>query len=330
MERISRNDYVSFLETHSKVSQKSPVVAILRSCNIFAKDGDKFIIALKYGYMQDKLQEYLNPLTLLTNEFLKTTDTKLIITMQYDDIWEQVATPDDRKERAEREELEHKEKEEQERQVEENLREQIRARTEQGYILFKSNTSVDAHNYELSNIIKIDGNTKVIHAIKEWVNEPEYKRQKTHHFLTLVGECGRGKTHLALCVVNEYLKRPNNADSWFASSGKVDYFQVANLLTLLKAGYSDNSNDIIMKRCNKADLLILDDLGMQRDTDWALEQLDMIIDNRYIKKQDTIFTTNMKLSELPKRIASRLSEGDSYVIGGEDFRIIKAKERKKK
>jgi DNA replication protein DnaC len=329
MERINNKKYVEFLNNHSKVSRDSPIVAILGSGTLFVKDDNEFIIVSPYGFKRDKLKENLESLSILTNEFLGTTDIELVIAQDYEEIWQQVATTEERKEREEKQEQERLEKEKQEKQEEEDRKEQIRQGIIDAFKLFLKNTSIDADKYGLSNMVKNDGNSKAINAVKEWVKEPEYNRENTHHFLTLVGECGRGKTHLALCIANEYLKRPNELSYW-SRACKVDYFQVASLLTQIKAGYNNNSNDAVMDRCNKSDLLILDDLGMQRDTDWALEQLDMIIDNRYIKKQDTVFTTNMKLSDLPKRIASRLAEGDSYVIGGDDYRMIKAKERKKK
>lgn len=154
-------------------------------------------------------------------------------------------------------------------------------------------------------------------AIQGW-----YDRQPfLHHFLTFVGQCGRGKTHLALAIGIWFIEKDEQ---------KAIYYQVPVLLNKLRQGFEHNTEltySEIMVRCQNADLLILDDLGMQHNTSWAVEQLDSLIDHRYVHKLETVFTTNVMPSELPPRIASRIKEGEVVQLTGCDYRELKAGRR---
>lgn len=158
-------------------------------------------------------------------------------------------------------------------------------------------------------------------CIGEDLKEEIENNDSRHHFLTFVGPCGRGKTHLALAV-----------GIWYIEELGVSaiYYQVPELLTQLRQSFEVNAEFTygeIMDKCKNADLLILDDLGMQSNTSWAVEQLDSLIDFRYVHERDTIFTTNLKIDELPPRVASRLKEGDVAQLTGCDYREVKAGHR---
>lgn len=134
-----------------------------------------------------------------------------------------------------------------------------------------------------------------------------------HPFLTFLGDPGVGKTHLSLALGWEWLERGKT----------VLYYHVAGFLNALRDGYrhsgqSDYEHSIAFaKNCS---LLILDDLGAERETDWANEQLDFIIDHRYENRKSLIVTTNLTLDDLPPRIADRLREGTLILLKGESFR----------
>lgn len=147
-----------------------------------------------------------------------------------------------------------------------------------------------------------------------------------HHFLTLVGEPGRGKTHLVLGIGWHWLE--NNL-------GLVKYYQVESLLDELRQGFNVDSAerlfsfDELMKWVKTVPLLILDDLGVEQSTPWARAKLDEIIDYRYIRGEKTVFSTNLAPAKLQDRIASRLQEGIVVVLECGDYRSVKAKMRKK-
>ncbi|MBA7527740.1 Chromosomal replication initiator protein DnaA [subsurface metagenome] len=148
-----------------------------------------------------------------------------------------------------------------------------------------------------------------------------------HHFLSFVGETGRGKTHLALGIGWHWLE--NNL-------GLVKYWQVETLLDDLRHGFRADTDetaqrfDDLLKRIKEAPLLILDDLGVEQSTPWARAKLDEIIDYRYIRGGKTILTTNLAPAKLQDRISSRLGEGIVVVLECEDYRPIKARMRRGK
>jgi len=146
-----------------------------------------------------------------------------------------------------------------------------------------------------------------------------------HHFLTFVGETGRGKTHLALGMGWHVLE--NNL-------GLVKYYQVETLLDDLRHGFRDDTDekaqqfDELLKRIKEVPLLILDDLGVEQSTPWARAKLDEIIDYRYIRGEKTVFTTNLAPEKLQDRIAGRLQEGIVVVLECGNYRSIKARMRR--
>lgn len=146
-----------------------------------------------------------------------------------------------------------------------------------------------------------------------------------HHFLTFVGEPGRGKTHLVLGIGWHWLE--NNL-------GLVKYYQIESLLDELRQGFNVDtaerlfSFDELMKGVKTVPLLILDDFGVEQSTPWARAKLDEIIDSRYIGGKQTVFTTNLAPAKLQDRIASRLQEGVVVVLECGDYRQIKVKTRR--
>jgi DNA replication protein DnaC len=173
--------------------------------------------------------------------------------------------------------------------------------------------------YTFESIERLPGNNKAIELSKKWAKE-DWVNPKLHHFLVLVGEPGRGKTKLALTIfVNAVYKDLTPL-----------FYQVPNLLSKIRLEFNgkDEQGQIIEK-CKASRLLILDDLGMQKNSDWVLEQLDSLIDYRYLTGSPTVFTTNLKIEELPPRISSRLSEGEIVLLSGQDYRQIKAEQRKR-
>jgi len=144
-------------------------------------------------------------------------------------------------------------------------------------------------------------------------------------FLTLAGEPGRGKTHLALGIGWHWLDN---------DMGVVKYWHIADLLGAMRREFdhppvSENGTPLksIYQHCQEVGLLILDDLGVEKSTEWAIEQLDMLVDYRYINGKKTVFTTNLGPTQLPARIKSRLKEGLAATLDGIDYREVKARVR---
>lgn len=129
---------------------------------------------------------------------------------------------------------------------------------------------------------------------------------------------GRGKTYLARATLVEWVER---------GRGTALFRQAANLLDELRDTYdaaSPTSVATLLERYRKVGLLVIDDLGAERGTEWAQEKLLQIIDGRYERKRATLVTTNanpMALdSAIPYRVRSRLASGTVVVTGGRDWR----------
>jgi hypothetical protein len=70
----------------------------------------------------------------------------------------------------------------------------------------------------------------------------------------------------------------------------------ARILNELNGSLSGR-NDVVDKLC-RYPLLIIDDFGMERGTEYALEQIYNIIDSRYRSRKPLIVTTNLTLDEI--------------------------------
>jgi len=136
-------------------------------------------------------------------------------------------------------------------------------------------------------------------------------------WLTLVGEVGCGKTHLAAAIANYQAQAENGLPAIFAV--------VPDLLDHLRATFHPKSSVTYDERFEalcEVPLLILDDLGTQNATEWAGEKLYQICNYRYNHQLPTVITTN-NLAHLEPRIASRATErgfGEIWEILAGDLR----------
>lgn len=145
--------------------------------------------------------------------------------------------------------------------------------------------------------------------------------------LLFTGPVGVGKTHLAVAILRELIER-------YQVRGL--FYQFGALLRQIQDSYnpvSQSSELSVLEPVFEADVLVLDELGASKPTDWVRDTMMQIINNRYNEKRLTIFTTNYSDSRknekegeiLEDRIGvplrSRLYEMcKTVVIEGEDYR----------
>lgn len=142
------------------------------------------------------------------------------------------------------------------------------------------------------------------------------KQPSAARSLLLLGPTGTGKTHQAYGALREAVSYP--ATIRWEAVGSAD---------LVAETRGAKNVDDVLARYIKADLLLLDDLGVAKASEWTEEVTYRVIDARYRECRPGIFTSNIaapKLRDLlGERVASRLVEmcGRPVVLRGEDRRL---------
>ena len=101
--------------------------------------------------------------------------------------------------------------------------------------------------------------------------------------LLLWGDIGTGKTHLAACIANALIEKEVSV-------------RMLNFSHILNTGF-EARNDLIESIC-RCSLLIIDDFGSERDTEFGLEIIHSVLDARYSCGKPMIVTTNLPLSTI--------------------------------
>ena len=183
---------------------------------------------------------------------------------------------------------------------------------------------------------------------KERQNQLEIERLKNICFTSIIQwaytfENYQGKENQSLIIAKNFVKdyelmRKENIGLLACSiaNALIEQYQMSVKIRnfsriineLQKGGFDLDKNAYIESLVNTS-VLILDDLGIERDTSYAKEQVYNIVNNRYLKHKPTIFTTNLSYSQIEnctesveyQRIYSRIIEMCIPVmVVGEDFR----------
>lgn len=123
--------------------------------------------------------------------------------------------------------------------------------------------------------------------------------------LFLHGPVGSGKTHMAVAVLRESLRREH--------TGR--FIQSCDLIGKIQATMNNReSTQEIMAEYQNCTVLVLDDIGKEYATDWALNQLSNLIGARYVSRRPTIYTSNFTLDELTDKLAVRGNTDSAQAI----------------
>jgi DNA replication protein DnaC len=144
--------------------------------------------------------------------------------------------------------------------------------------------------------------------------------------LFLEGQPGVGKTHLAVAVLKHVIQ---------ATGARGIFYDIRDLLRVIRSTYDPSIRTTeleVLRPVMTADLLVLDDLGAEKTSEWVEETMNLIVNTRYNQRRLTIFTSNYEdipddtdpnslLFRIGHRMRSRLHEMCDFVImDGADYR----------
>lgn len=164
----------------------------------------------------------------------------------------------------------------------------------------------------LETFAETQANRHAARFAAKWVAEPQQD-------IYVWGPVGSGKTRLACSMLNEYFRA--------ARSGL--FARVPMLLLRLQP--SDVEHDALFWRCCEVPMLVLDDLGAERETatDYTRRTLLMLYEERFDRGLQTIWTSNKSLSEIgdfmqDERLVSRIAGRAAVIeLSGTDWRVTR-------
>lgn len=172
-----------------------------------------------------------------------------------------------------------------------------------------------AQRQTLATFTEKPENRMALGRVKDWLTrDPIYG-------LFFVGPPGTGKTHLARAIVHEYQRRHRHTL----------YVSIPYLLERLQPNQRPDAPrmDDILKAMTRADLVVWDDLGAEKPTEWTRVRLYLLVDARYEAEKKIVVTSNLSLDRLRQqedaRIMSRLLEmARVHRLRGSDERLERA------
>jgi len=140
------------------------------------------------------------------------------------------------------------------------------------------------------------------------------------------GQPGVGKTHLGVAVLKRVMER---------LSVRGLFYDTRDLLRVIRSTYDPSIRTTeleVLRPVMQADLLVLDDLGAEKTSEWVEETMNLIVNTRYNERRLTIFTSNFPdipddtepnalVFRIGHRMRSRLHEMCEFVeMDGADYR----------
>lgn len=212
-----------------------------------------------------------------------------------------------------------------------NLDNMTIAKTEEGYIVeditgyefYYPNSDITAKESDFRRIrsmmpfefINLTGKdfdwdkyTANVEKKKDIVNKyilkfPQF-RDKGMGLYIFSGTKGSGKTMLSCCILNELAKR---------YVGSIKFVNTLDFLEMTKRGYKGEENEV--QALYHAGVLVIDDIGVQMSKEWIETEFYRLINDRYVNRKPTIYTSNIPIDKLKMddRVTDRI-ESTTYLI----------------
>ncbi len=158
------------------------------------------------------------------------------------------------------------------------------------------------------------------------------------HSTFIQGATGTGKTHLACAILREMISQ-NLYQHWktrdVESYLHTVFVSLPEFFQLIRDTFNrvqddkektDFINEKFLNIFTNYEWIVLDDLGVQKPTEWVVEMLYVYVEQRYVTQRPIILTSNLSLDEIAlrydDRIASRIREMCTHVqLEGRDRRL---------
>jgi len=146
--------------------------------------------------------------------------------------------------------------------------------------------------------------------------------------LYITGSNGSGKTHLAVILLKIWAETVKETiEPWETSTITGFFLPCIEFFLQLKGTFgTDQPEQSIIEKYSDYTMLCIDDLGVEKSSEWSRQSMFALIDRRYRDCKQTIITSNLKLSDLAdqldNRIASRIVEMGTVIdLGNIDHRL---------
>jgi DNA replication protein DnaC len=147
--------------------------------------------------------------------------------------------------------------------------------------------------------------------------------------LLFEGQPGVGKTHLAVAVLKQVIE---------TAGVRGLFYDTRDLLRIIRSTYDPSIRTTeleVLRPVMTADLLVLDDLGAEKTSEWVEETMNLIVNTRYNERRLTVFTSNYQdfpeelaepnslIFRIGHRMRSRLHEMCEFLqMDGADYREL--------
>lgn len=170
----------------------------------------------------------------------------------------------------------------------------------------------------IEDLTQTDGNRLALEVARAFLCEEQRRKRG----LVFTGPTGVGKTHLAAALAQAHIGMGWTVRYWIVR----DLFR--DLKRLYDGAHTVRDEEVLLRGLAEADLLVLDDLGAERGTEWERSVLLDVIDRCWNERTTLLVTTNLTPEKLDATLDARVV---SRLIGlcrilrldGQDFRVTR-------